>query len=219
MKKTALALLIGSCVLINPHTHAQSIDYGMTAMMVESPAGTPLVGGGFQLLGITPASGFNPAGASLSAILNAANMLSVSNSSTTIDAANPGQFYQGGLLPQFSTGATIAGGSTLYVLASTSPTFDLAAPWALVTGTDIGWLSPVPTDPFGFSGIELSLAGNSIVAGEGASWSPVGSPNPLTVSDPAGSSLVLVPEPSTYALLSLAGLALGGYAARRRLRA
>jgi hypothetical protein len=28
-----------------------------------------------------------------------------------------------------------------------------------------------------------------------------------------------VPEPSTYALLSLAGLALGGYAARRRLRA
>jgi hypothetical protein len=29
----------------------------------------------------------------------------------------------------------------------------------------------------------------------------------------------LVPEPSTYALLSLAGLALGGYAARRRRRA
>jgi hypothetical protein len=31
--------------------------------------------------------------------------------------------------------------------------------------------------------------------------------------------VTLVPEPSTYALLSLAGLALGGYAARRRLRA
>jgi hypothetical protein len=219
MKKTALAVLLGSCILISPKAHAQSIDYGMTAMMVESPAGTPLVGGGFQLLGVTPSSGFNPAGASLSDILNAANMLSVSNSFATIGAADQGQFYQGGILPVFSTGATIAGSSTLYVLASTSPTFDLAAPWALVTGTDVGWSSPVPTDPFGFSGIELSLVGNSIVAGEGASWSPVGSPSPLTVSNPDGSSLVLVPEPSTYALLSLAGLALGGYAARRRRRA
>jgi hypothetical protein len=219
MKKTALALLVGSCVLIHPQVHAQSIDYGMTAMIVESPAGTPRVGGGFQLLGVTPSSGFNPAGASLSDILNAANMLSLSNSFATIGAADGGQFYQGGILPQFSTGATVAGGSTLYVLASTSPTFDLASPWALVTGTDVGWSSPVPTDPFGFSGIELSLLGNSIVAGNGASWSPVGSPNALTVSNPDGSSLVLVPEPSTYALLSLAGLALGGYAARRRLRA
>jgi hypothetical protein len=31
-------------------------------------------------------------------------------------------------------------------------------------------------------------------------------------------SVALVPEPSTYALLALSGLALAGYAARRRRR-
>ena len=32
-------------------------------------------------------------------------------------------------------------------------------------------------------------------------------------------AVVAVPEPSTYALITLAGLALGGYALRRRQRA
>lgn len=224
MKKAHLAVLIGSCVLISPQAQAQSIDYGMIAGFVQSPVVTNVVnvvGGGFQLLGVTPSSGFNPAGSSLSDILNAANMLSVSNSFTTIDASNPGQFYQPGLLTFWSTGAVIPSATQLYVLSSTSGTFDALAPWSLITGTDPSWFSPNPTDPFGSSIIELSFAGNSIVAagnggpGVGAYFGST----PGTTLSAGDANVVLVPEPSTYALLSLAGLALGGYAARRRLRA
>ncbi len=223
MKKTLLAILTGSCIILSPQTQAQSIDYGMIAGFVQSPtAGTDVIGGGFQLLGVTPASDFNPAGASLSDILNAANMLSVSNSFTSIDAANPGQFYQPGLLTFWSTGAVIPTATQLYVLSSTSGTFDAGAPWSLITGTDSSWLSPNPTDPFGSSIIELSFGGNSIVAsgfggpGVGTYFDPAG---PGTTLSPGDANVVMVPEPSTYALLSLAGLALGGYAARRRRRA
>jgi hypothetical protein len=223
MKKTLLAILTGSCVLISHQTQAQSIDYGMIAGFVQSPtAGTDVVGGGFQLLGVTPSSGFNPTGASLADLLSSANMLSVSNSFATIDAANPGQFYQPGLLTFWSTGASIATGTQLYVLASASSSFDAGAPWALLTGSDVGWFSPNPTDPFGYSNIELSFGGNSIIAsgfggpGVGAYFDPAG---PGTSVSPGDANLVLVPEPSTYALLSLAGIALGGYAARRRRRA
>ena len=221
MKKTILAVLVGSCVLIAPQASAQSIDYGMIAGFVQSPSGTDVIGGGFQLLGVTPASGFNPAGASLADLLNSANMLSVSNSFTTIDAGNPGQFYQPGLLTFWSTGATIPTATQLYVLSSTSATFEASAPWSLVTGTDASWFSPNPTDPFGSSIIEVSFAGNSIIAagnggpGTGAYFGST----PGTTLSAGDANLTLVPEPSTYALLGLAGLALGGYAARRRLRA
>ncbi len=221
MKKTLATLSVLAVSLATPVLRAQSIDYGMVAGFVQSPADSNLVGGGFQLLGVTPSSGFNPAGATLANLLNSANMLSVSNSFATIDVGAPGQFYQPGLLTFWSTGATIATGTKLYALASTSPTFDLSAPWALVTGTDVGWSSPNPTDPFGYSNIELSLAGNTIIAagnggpGTGAYFGAT----PGTTLSAGDANLTLVPEPSTYALLSLAGLALGGYAARRRLRA
>lgn len=208
------ALSIAVCGSAN----AQSIDYGMVGAAVNSPVGTPLVGGGFNLLGVTPSSGFSPTGASLSSILNSANMLSVSGAFTGIGAGDAGQFYVSGLPTTWSTSATIPTGTQLYILASTSASFDASAPWALVTGTDPSWFSPNPTDPFGSSIIELSLPGNSIIASSGLSDAFFGSSAPgsqIANND----NMNLVPEPSTYALLSLAGLALGGYAARRRLRA
>jgi hypothetical protein len=214
MKKTLLIIAAASVTLLNHSTKAQSMDYGMVAAFVQSPAGSNLVGGGFNLLGVTPSSGFNPTNASLASLLNTANMLSVSNAFTTIDAANPGQFAVGGLLTTWSTGATIANGTKLYLLASLSPTFDAASPWALVTGAD--WNSPNPTDPFGFVNMELSTAGNTIIASSGAAQVFFAEPVSQTAAD---NNLILVPEPSTYALLSLAGLAFGGYAARRRRRA
>lgn len=215
MKKT-LYSTFAAALLLCPTVHSQSMDYGMVAAFIQSPASTVVIGGGFQLLGVTPSSGFNPAGASLSAILSTANMLSVAGSISTIDVANPGQFYTSGLLTTWSTGGTIPSGTQLYVLASTSASFS-PAPWALVTGTDVGWFSPNPTDPFGSSIIEMSLANNSIIAaGPGGAY--FGS-TPGTLVSPGDANLTLVPEPSTYALLVLGGVALGGYALRRRRQA
>lgn len=218
MKKTVITTVLASVLVLGaPKADAQSIDYGMVAATVQSPASTSLIGGGFQLMGVKPASGFNPTDATLASILNPANMLVVSNSFTTIDAGNPGQFYVAGLLPLWSDGSSIASNTQLYLLGSTSSSFSLSEPWTLVSGTDVGWFSPVVTDPTAMSIIEMSLAGNSLVAGStGNYFSPNG---PGTTVSPGDANVVLVPEPSTYALLSLAGVALGGYAARRRRRA
>ena len=190
----------------------------MTGAAVNSPVGVNLVGGGFNLLGVTPSSGFNPTNASLANILSAANMLSVSNAFTTIGAGDAGQFYVPGLSTFYSNGSTIANGSQLYILASTSATFDLSAPWALITGSDASWFSPNPTDPFGQSLIELSLAGNQIISSSGVGQAFFGSsaPGSQTANN---DNFNLVPEPSTYALLAMSGLALGGYVVRRRRRA
>jgi hypothetical protein len=218
MKKTTIATALAAVLILgSPKADAQSIDYGMVAATVQSPASTSLIGGGFQLMGVKPASGFNPTNATLASILDPANMLVVLNSFTTIDAGAPGQFYTAGLLPLWSDSSSIPSNTKLYILGSTSSSFSLTEPWTLVSGTDAGWLSPVTTDPTAMSIIEMSLGGNSLVAGSvGNYFSPNG---PGTTVSPGDASVVLVPEPSTYALLSLAGLALGGYAARRRLRA
>ncbi len=54
------------------------------------------------------------------------------------------------------------------------------------------------------------------IIGIGFSWNgDLASPNTVTVE----SVYAVVPEPSTYALLALSGLAFGGYALRRRRRA
>jgi hypothetical protein len=67
-----------------------------------------------------------------------------------------------------------------------------------------------------FQPLSLAIAGTGIltsVAGVQFTWDGGGTVN-ATVQQVAA-----VPEPSTYALLALGGLALGGYAMRRRQRA
>ena len=218
MKKSSVLTIAVFSLALCGVTHAQTIDYGMTGAAVNSPVGVNLVGGGFNLLGVTPSSGFNPAGASLSSILSTNNMLSVSSALTTIGAGDAGQFYVPGLSTSWSSGGTISTGTQLYILASTSATFDLSAPWALITGTDPSWLSPNPTDPFGSSLIEMSLAGNQIIASSGVGQAFFGSSAPGSQTAD-NDNFNLVPEPSTYALLAMSGLALGGYVVRRRRRA
>jgi len=217
MKKTLLALAVSAIALASGHS--QSIDYGMTAALIKYPTAFTTMAngaGGFKLLGVTPGSSFNPAGATLAAILNASNMLDVTGSFSSIQES--GQFYVSGLPCTFSTSAAIATGTKLYVLASGSSAFDSVAPWALVTGTDPSWSSPNPTDPFGSSIIELSLAGNTITASSGAATAYFGTAaNPSQTAN--DNNLNLVPEPSTYALLGMSALALGSYVVRRRRRA
>jgi|LakMenEpi03Aug12_release.lakeMendotaPanAssembly.Ray.scaffolds.fasta_scaffold494638_2 hypothetical protein len=201
---------------------AQSIDYGMTAYQVQSAIGTPLPvnTGGFRLY--TTNGSFTPSSSSTISDITS-NMRLVIGSETTISPTDAGLFYVPSLFPATAAG-NIATGAPLFVLASTTSAFDGTAPWALITGSDVGWSSINATDPLAVGIIELSLAGNEIRSagfggpGVGAYWNPQGS-GTVTVTDPLGANLILVPEPSTYALLSLAGLALGGYAARRRSRA
>lgn len=215
MKK--LLFTVATSLAIAGGLQSQSIDYGMTAATVQSPAGTPLPvsTGGFQLLYSTT---FTPTSSStLSQILS--SMTVVSGSFTSIDPAYPaGQPYLSGIQD-----LGISSGTTLYALASTSSSFSLTAPWALLSGpTANGWSSPNLLDPFAVSTIEFSLSGNQIISagfggpGVGAYFQ---TPGNATAAVGVDSNLILVPEPSTYALLGLSGLALGGYAMRRRRRA
>jgi len=79
-------------------------------------------------------------------------------------------------------------------------------------GTTAPLVAGTPT----YTPLSLSIAGTGIlssVAGIQFTWDGGGTIN-TTVEKVAA-----VPEPSTYALLSLGGLAVGGYAIRRRRRA
>ena len=69
MKKSSILTVAVFSLALCGVTHAQTIDYGMTGAAVNSPVGVNLVGGGFNLLGVTPSSGFNPTNASLANIL------------------------------------------------------------------------------------------------------------------------------------------------------
>lgn len=217
MKKAILSLAITT--LVAGAAVAQTIDYGMVAAQVQSPAGTPLPvsTGGFQLY-VTNGVFTPNATSTLSDITS--NMRLVTGSFSSIDASLPGQFYAASIFPATSS-ANIPTGSLLYVLASTSSSFSATAPWALITGSDSSWLSPNAAEPTAFTVIELSYAGNSIVsAGNGGPG--VGAyfgSTPGTTTSAGDANLVLVPEPSTYALLAMSGIGMAGYVIRRRRRA
>jgi hypothetical protein len=103
--------------------------------------------------------------------------------------------------------------------ANISPVGDQsAASYAFsINGSDIG-LTAGSGQSFNFFTSYTSLTAFRSTETFGASFA--GSPDQgYTTFDAAGSnSFTTVPEPSTYALLTLGALALGGYAARRRAR-
>ena len=217
MKKTLTTLIVSSLLLIAHQAQSQSTDYGMVGAAVQSLPGVNIAAnqGGFYLLTVTPASGFNPIGATLADIANPSKMLAVTGSFSSIESA--GQFYVSGLPTTYATGGTISTGTQYYAWASLEGSISGAvAPWTLITGTDSGWFAPNPNDPTAINTIDLSTAGNVIIAegnNNGAAY--FGTAGTKTSSGDA--NLVLaVPEPSTYALLALSGLAFGGYVMRRR---
>jgi hypothetical protein len=217
MKKTLLTLAVAS--LATATLSAQSIDYGMIAAEIQSPLNTPLPvsTGGFQLYVTNGA--FTPS--SLSTLTDiTSNMRLVTGSFTSTDAALAGQFYLSGIFPATLSG-NIPTGTLLYALASTSSSFSPTSPWALITGSDSSWLSPNASDATAATIIELSYIGNSIVSagfggpGVGAYFGST----PGSTTSTGDQNIVLVPEPSTYALLGMSALALGSYVVRRRRRA
>jgi len=212
--KSAAALCI--ITILGLHSAgAQAIDFGMSGGLVQSPAGTslPINTGAFQLY-VTNGV-FTPNTASTLSDITS-NMLLVIDSFTQTDGA--GTFYLGGVFPA-TNGGNIPTGTSLYLLASTSATFSFSSPWALFN--NINWTSPNPSDFFAQTFIELSDAGTTIVSagnggpGIGAFFGTSGT----SVNPADGTNVVLVPEPSTYALLVLGGLALAGHVIRRRRRA
>jgi hypothetical protein len=214
MKRLTLSLLLAATF----HTQAAQVDFGMTLGVVNNNGSLLANSGLFQ---VGTFAGYNDTlgagyftGKDYSTLLGAFTAFSLSGSDpTTTDVS--GNYYN-----SYETGSTASGTrlfSWVYSTTSASP----SANWTIASGPiggtspfDAQWLAvaPASTD---VNVIELGINSNVLYAqsNPGIGFSP------NTSVDPAGVNLNLVPEPSTYALLGLAGLALGGYAVRRRRRA
>ena len=214
MKKTTLATIIVLAI----NTHAAQVDFGMTLGVVNNN-GSVLANSGLFQLGTF--SGYSDGvgsayftGKDYSTLASAFTSFSlIPPSSAPTDAG--GQFYY-----SYDTASTAAN-TRLFAWAYSTTSASSSANWAIVSGTISGtgdynnaWLAVAP-DGTTVNIIELGINSNVLYA-----QSNVGSGfSANTFFDPNGANLNLVPEPSTYALLSLAGLALGSYVVRRRRRA
>jgi hypothetical protein len=214
MKRLTLSLLFAAAI----HSQGAQVDFGMTLGVVNNNGSLLANSGLFQ---VGTFSGYNDGlgasyftGKDYATLSGAFSAFTLSGSDpTTTDAF--GNYYN-----SYETGSTVAGTrlfSWIYSTTTASP----SANWTIVSGPiggtspfDAQWLAvaPLSTD---VNVIELGINSNVLFAqsNPGIAFSP------NTSVDPDGVNLNLVPEPSTYALLGLAGLALGGYAARRRRRA
>lgn len=214
MKKFALFAFIAVAI----QGQAAQVDFGMTLGVVNNNGSLLKNSGLFQ---VGTFSGYNDTlglsyftGKDYATLAGAFTSFAlVGSDPTTTDAF--GSYYN-----SYDTAST-ASGTRLFSWIYSTTTPLSTGNWAIISGTiggtssfDQQWLAvaPASTD---VNVIELGINSNVFFA-----KSNVGSNfSPNTSVDPAGVNLNLVPEPSTYALLSLAGLALGGYAMRRRSRA
>jgi len=144
---------------------------------------------------------------------------------STVWLTNNGSAFNIGLAPRtgtptydttaFSTNATVfLVGSYEFVVGASN---DISRLWINPSSTDFGagaapaaTLTLTNTAAADLSGINGFLL-------RGANGSPAGTMDELRIGAD-WASVTPVPEPSTYALLALSGVALAGYAARRRRR-
>jgi hypothetical protein len=221
MKKQLTILSAALLIAVTAHSSV-TINFGMGNMYSSTGTATAFPSGGLlNLLALD-------SGTWSSAFPNLADSLSQNTNSWTLpgttlvgqiandDVGGPGS--TGGAFSYSYAGNFGAGDQLLLVayptltLSSSQP--GLAAPGfffrtdSIIDGSDIAWVAPADGATVSLFAYTIdsggTLANNQFTSGSGAL---------------GGSGFTTVPEPSTYALLSLAGLALGGYAVRRRRRA
>jgi hypothetical protein len=200
MKKSLLTTLCTLSILLPDYSKAGSVtveDFSVTAFY---PASTPITGTISAMWGSYSGGVFSPFFSSTQSAINTGYLDGAGNELAVV-------------LTQ-SDNNTITAGANLFVSIFNVPggsgtsTWNSGAPQIILS--DPTWVAPTftlttPTDVFGLTASTVALPFNGATG---------------TYSFNAGSPSVTlaVPEPSTYALLSLFGIALGGYAYRRRVR-
>jgi hypothetical protein len=213
MKKALFSIL--STVALSIGAFAQTVSFTGTALVSQSSAGNPLnlsagqIGVFINNDDLSSWLGFNGSqtiGAGLSLLSSATYTPVGTTDSFTFLGSNAvsgtSNFSLSGGIPSIAlTGGVSTGDQYAVIVFNQSATLTLAGDtFRVFRASD--WLIPSGGSSIGYSTTPSAAAYQQI-----------------RTDDFVIASGTVVPEPSTYALLSLAGLALGGYALRRRRRA
>lgn len=229
MKKTLLlAAALVSLGVLNQSATAQAIDYAASAQVdagVALASGSAVPNGSLMAFGYYP----TPLSAPLTGVTSMSDILNPGGTNAFVSLFSGtmglddgvGGFYSGLFAAGVQSTSSSPVGKQLYYIIGNNASSLLSSTEAGVF-TAPAWTIPALSAPvptlFATDITDVPRNGTGILFGsQGIGASVAG----IAGADPAlpNYNLEIVPEPSTYALLSLAGLALGGYAARRRLRA
>jgi hypothetical protein len=224
-KALAVLALALTLLALPSRAHAQSIDLNAAALV---DAGVALADGNAVPVGALMAFGYYSTALStpLTGVTSMSDILNPggANPFTTIFTGSMGYdlppvtagLFSAGIT---STDASIVGRQLFFIIGNSSVSLSAATQAGVFSSSS--WVIPALGDPtpssFTADISEVPRDSTGIFFGTNG----IGTPVTEGIVDPAAANynLQAVPEPSTYALLALSGLAIGGYAMRRRRRA